>query len=135
MVYDHRGNTPLHYAAGDGQKEILEELVSRSNVNSKNVFGSTPISIAALWGHPSCVEILLKNGADAGITDCLGNNAAHNAAWGTHTMGIFEKKSTCFSLITEYFPSTLNMANLKNQSPEDILSDESKGKLHTPPNH
>jgi len=59
------GLTPLHYAAGEGHKELVELLIVKgADVSAKNKFGETPLHWAAGEGHKELVELLIANGAD-----------------------------------------------------------------------
>ena len=60
------GLTPLHVAAGSGQKEIAELLIAEgADVNAKDTkFGGTPLYFAANGGHKEIAELLIANGAD-----------------------------------------------------------------------
>ncbi|EDW52408.1 myotrophin [Drosophila sechellia] len=60
-----KGRFPVHYAADFGQLNVLKFLISLgADINKKDKHGITPI-LAAIWeGHTSCVELLLKVGAD-----------------------------------------------------------------------
>ena len=61
----HFGNTPLHAAAFNGQKHIVELLLAKGvDVNVKNQNDSTPLHNAADDGHTDVVELLLAKGAD-----------------------------------------------------------------------
>ncbi len=104
-VSDILGYTPLHLAAGGGHHEILELILPFSNIDSLNKYHSTPLSLAALWGHPSCVKVLLDKKADTKIRDLRGDDAAKCAAWAMHFMGIPDQKSECYRLITEVNPN------------------------------
>ena len=58
-------NTPLHWAAKMGHLEICKYIVSKVEdknlaINSKNIFGQTPIDIASNFGHQQ-VEIYLRS--------------------------------------------------------------------------
>ncbi|XP_022229578.1 myotrophin isoform X1 [Drosophila obscura] len=60
-----KGRYPIHYAADFGQLKVLEFLILKgADVNKKDKHGITPL-LAAIWeGHTSCVEFLLKKGAN-----------------------------------------------------------------------
>ncbi|XP_067928889.1 myotrophin-like isoform X2 [Watersipora subatra] len=59
------GRYPLHFAADYGQLEVLNYLISKgADVNAEDKYGITPLLSAIFEGHESCVEALLKKGAD-----------------------------------------------------------------------
>jgi len=60
---DDVGETPLHWAAWIGHKEIVELLITAgADVNAKG--DGTPLHHAALRGKKEIVELLIANGAD-----------------------------------------------------------------------
>ncbi|CAG7816023.1 unnamed protein product [Allacma fusca] len=59
-------------AAWNGDLNRLEELLGRENplnVNASDVYGRTPLHLAAASGHVEAVELLLKKGADVEVCD------------------------------------------------------------------
>jgi cytohesin len=64
---DSRGEsrlTPLHYAAGTGDEEIVLLLIQKgADVQSKDGSGSTPLDTAAYYNQPGMCQILLSHGA------------------------------------------------------------------------
>src|SRR2546421_5314690 len=62
---DTDGNTPLHVAAGYGQKEMVALLLSHgANVNARRNNGATPLHIAAHHGNAEIIELLAAHGAE-----------------------------------------------------------------------
>ena len=58
MKDDARGKTPLHFAAGNGQKEIVESLLAAgADVNAKSNEGKTPLHWATGTGWRGGYEI------------------------------------------------------------------------------
>lgn len=71
---------PIHYAARDGYKEIVELLLDRgSEVDPKTTSGSTPLSLAAGSGFSGIVELLIDHGASIDTVDRLGRKPIHRA--------------------------------------------------------
>ena len=67
------GETPLHFAAIGGQKEIAELLIAKgADVNARDSIGGTPLHKAALRGRKEIAELLIANGADVNAKDILG---------------------------------------------------------------
>ena len=67
---DVDGWTCLHAAAVDGHEQVVALLVSHKDILDVNITtwdGRSALYFAALEGSKSCVEILLKNGADPHI--------------------------------------------------------------------
>jgi len=59
------GWTPLHFAAQNGHKEIVDALLAKeADVNAKGKDGRTPLHLAARNGRTEVVKILIANGAD-----------------------------------------------------------------------
>ncbi|KAM7219021.1 hypothetical protein V8F06_005613 [Rhypophila decipiens] len=65
-----KSRTPLHYAAEKGFGRAMEAIMEKAGFQSRlllNVYDGerqTPLHIAAAAGHVSCLQILLKHGAD-----------------------------------------------------------------------
>jgi len=62
---DSIGNSILHWAVQCNQSSdlILSLIESGIDINIKNSFGTTPLYIAACYGHLDIVKILLESGA------------------------------------------------------------------------
>ena len=65
------GKTPLHLAAEEGHKEIVELPIAKdADVNAKlAVEGETPLHLAAWDGHKEIAELLIVNGANVNVRD------------------------------------------------------------------
>jgi len=65
-VKDKLGRTALHYAAGQGHKEMVELLLANgAEVNAgTNFYKGTPAEFAMSAGHNEVVELLISKGAD-----------------------------------------------------------------------
>ena len=70
-----QGDTLLHWAAFEGNEDMLRRLIAAgANPNARVEQGSTPLHLAAYRGHNSIAELLIAHGAmvnvktDAGIT-------------------------------------------------------------------
>jgi peptidoglycan hydrolase-like protein with peptidoglycan-binding domain len=76
------GNGPkrsvdLISAAASGDAESVRgHLLAGADPDARNVYGSTALHYAALFGHVDVVEVLLKAGADARVRDNGGATAA-----------------------------------------------------------
>ncbi|XP_026214152.1 uncharacterized protein sowahab [Anabas testudineus] len=79
------GFTALHWAAKDGNSEMIHKLIEISrkrgtyiNINSKAHGGYTPLHIAAIHGHTEVMALLVQDyGADVNARDNGGKKAFH----------------------------------------------------------
>jgi hypothetical protein len=78
------GQTPLHIAAFNDRKEVVELLLAdKADVNAKANNGSTPLHLAAAKGNKDIVELLLEHNADVNALDKDGWSPLHSAVnWG-----------------------------------------------------
>jgi|GEM_PF-3250513 len=60
---DENQDTPLHYAAAEGNITAIKILTQdpRVNVNAVDIFGDTPLHSAIRWGRDNAVQALLSN--------------------------------------------------------------------------
>lgn len=75
---DNDKRTPLHSAVGRALNscEITELLIKYgASVNSGDIFGYTPLHVAALNENTQCVQILINKGADVSVKTKGGNSA------------------------------------------------------------
>jgi cytohesin len=67
------GRTPLFWAVGARQTDVVERLLSKgADINAKDDNGRTPLHEAALSGDKEFVEILIAKGADVNAKDYFG---------------------------------------------------------------
>lgn len=65
-VKDLTGNTPLIYAAQNGNEDIVKILIDAgADINAQNIYNNSALVWAATWGRPHIVRILISCGADA----------------------------------------------------------------------
>ena len=75
----------LHFAAGDGTKGVVGELLARgSDVNAQNQNKSTPLHKAADAGHKEVVALLLDHQGEINAKGWLGSTPLHLAAGKGH---------------------------------------------------
>jgi len=74
----HRdGWSPVHYAATAPEPDVLKFLLERgAPVDARSPNGSTPLMMAARYGHSVSIELLLARGADPKLRNDRGANAA-----------------------------------------------------------
>ena len=77
------GWAPLHYAATNGHLAVMQLLIEENAyLDAESPNGSTPLMMAAHYGTPSAVKLLLESGADPTLKNNLGLSAidfAHQA--------------------------------------------------------
>ena len=70
------GWTPLHYAAANGNIDIVRALLDKSAyIDAESPNKTTPMMMAARGGHIHTVKLLLDEGADETLKNELGMNA------------------------------------------------------------
>ena len=73
---DKNQNTPLHFAASCGHRDIVDLLLEKtSDIEAKDLSQKTPLHYAASLGHKEVMTLLLEKGADLGAQDCFGRSA------------------------------------------------------------
>ena len=78
---DTFGNTPLHWAAKEGYKDVAELLLANgADVNARGDKGHKPLHWAAFRGHTDVAELLLANGADVNAENAHEWTPLHAAA-------------------------------------------------------
>ena len=61
------GWAPLHYASTKGHVEVIRLLLEEhAYIDASSPNGSTPLMMAAMYGTPAAVKLLLEAGADHG---------------------------------------------------------------------
>ncbi|WP_353238741.1 ankyrin repeat domain-containing protein [Limnohabitans sp.] len=77
------GWTPLHYAATGGHVAIIEFLLDESAyIDAESPNGTTPLMMAAMYGSPEAVKVLIQAGADLNLKNQLGMTALDFAVRG-----------------------------------------------------
>ncbi|NVJ54331.1 MAG: ankyrin repeat domain-containing protein [Campylobacteraceae bacterium] len=59
----------LHYAVRVNDMMLLNELISKEDINAKDEFGYTPLHIAARFNHFDIAKVLISKGADINTKD------------------------------------------------------------------
>jgi ankyrin repeat protein len=70
------GWTALHYAATGGQLAVMTFLLDNSAyIDAESPNGTTPLMMAAMYGSPQAVKVLIQAGADLNIKNQMGLTA------------------------------------------------------------
>lgn len=78
---DENGWTPLHLAALNGQRPMIELLISLgASPNCRDNIGRSPLHLAAREGHYEAIRCLLDRGADVNARNKFGTTPLHEAA-------------------------------------------------------
>jgi len=79
MVNIH-GRTPIHYAALNGDLEVVKLLLKyNANVNPDDNGGYSPLYYAATYGHLEVVKHIVNQGANVNQINNRGNSPMHDA--------------------------------------------------------
>ncbi|XP_046564994.1 putative ankyrin repeat protein RF_0381 [Haliotis rubra] len=83
----HQGpvkDTPLHMASDGGNLDTVKQLMNGDeiDINTRGLYGLTPLMLAALKGHHDVFEYLHKRGADMTLTDRGGDHILSMASVG-----------------------------------------------------
>ncbi|KAG1874787.1 hypothetical protein DFJ58DRAFT_324189 [Suillus subalutaceus] len=79
------GEYPIHLAARDGHAEVVKLLLGHGGCDTPDRYHEwTPLFHAARQGRASCLRILLEAGVRMDLTDEIGHQAVHYAAWYGH---------------------------------------------------
>jgi hypothetical protein len=77
--------TPLHWAAGRGQRDVAELLLAcGAEPSAKALEDRTPLHFAAFKGHKDIVELLVANGANVSAMTRSGESPLYVAGLGGH---------------------------------------------------
>lgn len=77
------GWAPLHYAATSGQLAVMDYLLEHSAyIDAESPNGTTPLMMAARYGSPEAVKLLIQAGADLVMKNHLGLTALDFAIQG-----------------------------------------------------
>lgn len=110
--FDHR--TPLHAAIGkaDSAFDIIELLISwGANVNAKDVYGFTPLHLAALDGLAHCVELLIYHGADV----------TTKSRKGTSALNVINRKTPAsLAIVTQKLDEAITLSHTQDNSNREV---------------
>jgi ankyrin repeat protein len=75
------GDTPLHFAAFAGHKDIVQYLLAQNaQIDRTNKGNATALIYAVYFGHKEVAEVLLAKGAECNSADLSGRTSLHYAA-------------------------------------------------------
>jgi hypothetical protein len=71
----------MHYAVALNRPEIIEALFDKmKNPHICDVFGTSPLGLAARYGHLEVMRLLISNGANVRAVDLKDNTILHESA-------------------------------------------------------
>jgi len=146
---DHNGNTPLMWAASQGNERLVEALLDQgAMVNMQNFVGETALFIAAARGFYRICSLLIEHGADTRFSTIEGATPLHIAAASGHlevikvliSKGAFinsvdeegdcplhyairEGQATSVELLARHFGADVSIKNDDLESPLDLANE------------
>lgn len=104
----------LHFAANEGQEEIVKELLLHPDIQIEALssIGRTPLHLASIRGYTKIVRLLVSNGANVNVKDNDENTPLHYSSEFGH-----------FECIIYFIKETEADAMIKNKfgyTPSDI---------------
>jgi len=123
LTPDDREDLPRWASAGED--EIVARLLDAGvPIDAPGFDNGTALHYAAMWGHPSTVELLLARGADiharAGEAFARGNALAW-AAWGSRNLWIGPQRADGYLAVTTIL---LDAGSLVDDAMIEVASDE-----------
>jgi hypothetical protein len=120
LFNDEFGQTAFHICAKRNIYQVIQLLISRTgDINSKDIYGRTPLMCAAENGHLDIICVLLFYYADPNITDNNGKKAIDYIKLGNNINDITEYKIERALLFTGLVRCFLN--NMINEKDFDIF--------------
>ncbi|XP_071105462.1 serine/threonine-protein phosphatase 6 regulatory ankyrin repeat subunit B-like [Haliotis cracherodii] len=122
-LVDTDGDSLLHLACMGGNTAIIQHLVSPSTINTRGLYGSTPVVVAAARGDQSVFDLLISKQADLTLVYEDGNSILHIACQGGNA-AIVQHLVSPSNINTrgQYGRTSVMMAAAKgNQSVFDLL--------------
>ena len=139
---DKDENTPLHFAAGNGNIGIVKLLIKNGAIiDAQNKYGTTPlfetIKTSKYVSHTDTANILIENGADINAKKDDGYTPLHYAAWASSTdmVNILIDQGAKVDITDQWGQTALDIAKrggfagtdgIENIKPELIKKIESK---------
>ncbi len=72
----------IHEAAFMGNTEAIQAHINaKSDLNEKDAFGSSPLTISAVFNKPKVAELLINGGADINLKSGDGSTPLHTASF------------------------------------------------------
>jgi len=131
-------STSLHFAVIGGNAETISYIINSGvNINSRNLYGETPLLWCCKEGNLEIAKVLVEHGAKINIRDGEGNTPLHWAAeYNQHEMvSYFLSKGTSLNRNNDLQQTPIDIA-IENQSLETVAiftSYLSKESVHLQP--
>ena len=124
LFNDEFGQTAFHICAKRNIYQVIQLLISRTgDINSKDIYGRTPLMCAAENGHLDIICVLLFYYADPNITDNNGKKAIDYIKLGNNINDITEYKIERALMFTGLVRCFLN--NMINEKDFDTFTKNS----------
>ena len=78
-LQDKQGNTPFFYACEFGHKHIVEYLISKTNLETRDKLGQNALILSVVNGRNDIAKILIDNNININATDLQGKTALVHA--------------------------------------------------------